>query len=332
MNLEHLGNLTDEIGLFEHCLGDEPRPEHGYCVDDVARGLIVLMRADEGTDEGRRLIDTYAAFLAESQAPDGRVVNRRDVSGVWHGVPSTADHWGRALWAWGTVVRFSGDTGRAAEAFERFRISARRRSVFLRSMVFASLGASHVLDVLPGNQAALGILESTAAMLPTSPVGKWAWPESRLTYANAAIADAMMLAGFHLNQGQLLRQGRHALEWLWQLQSTADRLSMVPHVGWMPGDSLPAFDQQPIEVAALVDACRTAFDLTGDPLWSERMLAGRRWFDGRNDQGIAMHDPQTGAGFDALTLDGRNANQGAESTVAYLSVAQRTDSLVGATA
>jgi len=122
VNLEHLGNLTDEIGLFEHCLGSEPRPEHGYCVDDVARGLIVLMRANERSEEGRRLADTYLAFLAESQMPDGRVVNRRDTGGVWHGVPATADHWGRALWAWGTVVRESGDAARAAEAFERFRI------------------------------------------------------------------------------------------------------------------------------------------------------------------------------------------------------------------
>jgi hypothetical protein len=328
MNLEHLASLTDDIGLFEHCLHDKPRKEHGYCVDDVARGLIVLIRADDQSDVGRRLVRTYSEFLAEAQLPDGRVVNRRDQRGDWHGVPSAADHWGRALWAWGNVVRHCGDAGLAAEAYERFRVLARRRSIFLRSMVFASLGASQVLEVLPGNRVALGILEDTIAMVPPAPEGKWAWPESRLTYANGAVAEAMMVAGYHTDREDIVRQGRYALDWLWRLQSTADRLSIISHAGWMPGDSLPAFDQQPIEVAALVDASLTAFHLTSDPIWTDRMLMGRRWFEGWNDQGIPLHDPNTGAGFDALTQDGRNENRGAESTIAFLGVDQRTESLV----
>jgi hypothetical protein len=324
MNISHLASLTDDIGLFEHCLFAEPRTSHGYCVDDVSRGLTVLMRSDDRSDEARRLIDTYIAFLSAAQQPDGTIINRRDCEGRWYGPASTEDHWGRALWAWGTLVRESGDTNRAAEAYEHFRISARRRSVFLRSMVFASLGASQVLDVLPGNRVALAVLEDTIAMLPEAPPGKWVWPESRLTYANAAVAEAMMLAGFHTNRNDVIRRGRHALEWLWQLQSEADHLSITPHTGWLPGDSLPAFDQQPIEVAALVDACATAYHLTSDPIWSQRMMIGQRWFDGHNDQGIAMRDTRTGAGYDALTLDSRNENQGAESTIAVMSVAQRT--------
>lgn len=327
MNLQHLSTLTDDIGLYEHCLGSEPRREHGYCVDDVARGLIALVRVSESTPEKERLIAVYSAFLAESQVADGRVINRRDSSGVWHGVPSTADHWGRALWAWGTVMRSTRDSARAAEAYEHFRISARRRSVHLRAMVFASLGASHVLEVLPGNEAAMGIIRDTIAMLPRTEGSRWMWPEARLTYANGAIPEAMMLAGFHSNDHQLVRQGRYALEWLWQLQFSGGRLSVIPHRGWMPGDSLPAFDQQPIEVAALVDACATAYDLTSDPVWLERIRYGRRWFDGHNDQGITMHEPKTGAGFDALTINGRNENQGAESTIAFLSVDQRADAV-----
>ena len=328
MNLQHLSAITDDIGLYEHCLGDEPRREHGYCVDDVARGLIVLMRGSDWTSEERRMIEVYTAFLAGAQSSDGRVVNRRDIAGRWRGVPSTADHWGRALWAWGTVVATSRDTALAAEAYERFRISARRRSVHLRSMVFATLGASHVLDVLPGNDMAMAIIQDTIDMMPRIPESRWAWPEPSLTYANGAIPEAMMLAGFHTNDHHLVRQGRHALEWLWQLQSSGGRLSLVPHRGWIPGDALPAFDQQPIEVAALVDACVCAYDLTSDPVWLERVELGRRWFDGHNDQGIAMHDSSTGAGFDALTVDGRNDNRGAESTLAFLSVDQRATTVL----
>ena len=41
---EHLLRLSDDTGLFEHARGAVPRREHGYCVDDVARGLVVAAR------------------------------------------------------------------------------------------------------------------------------------------------------------------------------------------------------------------------------------------------------------------------------------------------
>jgi hypothetical protein len=40
----HLLRMTDQIGLLEHAEGIVPRHEHGYCVDDVARGLVVVCR------------------------------------------------------------------------------------------------------------------------------------------------------------------------------------------------------------------------------------------------------------------------------------------------
>jgi hypothetical protein len=40
----HLQRLTDDVGLLEHAEGIVPRHEHGYCVDDVARGLVVVCR------------------------------------------------------------------------------------------------------------------------------------------------------------------------------------------------------------------------------------------------------------------------------------------------
>ena len=44
LTYQHLESLTDERGLFEHAEYDQPRIEHGYCVDDVARALTLLMR------------------------------------------------------------------------------------------------------------------------------------------------------------------------------------------------------------------------------------------------------------------------------------------------
>ena len=49
----------------------------------------------------------------------------------------------------------------------------------------------------------------------------------------------------------------------------------------------------------------------------ERRLAFE-WFTGRNDLGIPVCDPSTGACCDGLHADRVNQNQGAESTLAYL--------------
>ena len=52
------------------------------------------------------------------------------------------------------------------------------------------------------------------------------------------------------------------------------------------------------------------------------MLLCEDWFDGRNDQRVTLADPASGGGCDAVTRQGRNENQGAESTLALLAVRQ----------
>jgi hypothetical protein len=332
VRISHLVSITDNVGLFEHCQESQPRPEHGYCVDDVARGVVVLQRLGSKDPQVQRLTSIYLAFLEQSQDSQGLIRNRRNIDGLWQGDSSTHDHWGRALWAWGTTIRMSGDTDQGAAAYERFQLSARRRSPFVRSMAFAALGASEVLHALPGNSFATALLEDALAAIRTPTTTTWPWPEPRLTYANAVIPEVLMLGGFHLQRGAQMRLGMFMLNWLIETQMNGDHFSPIPHKGWAPGDALPAFDQQPIEIAALVDACSTAYDITSDPRWSRAIHMGYHWFEGHNDKGVAMADVTTGAGFDGLTQDGRNENSGAESTLAYLSVADRAKVFAGAPA
>ena len=77
-------------------------------------------------------------------------------------------------------------------------------------------------------------------------------------------------------------------------------------------------------MATLIEAASFAFTLTGAPAWQDVLATGATWFLGDNDTGISMADPTDGAGFDGLTWTGRNPNAGAESTLAYLSVMQRS--------
>jgi len=43
-SFKHVLHLTDEQGMFEHADGITPRYDGGYCLDDVARALVVVCR------------------------------------------------------------------------------------------------------------------------------------------------------------------------------------------------------------------------------------------------------------------------------------------------
>ena len=90
----------------------------------------------------------------------------------------------------------------------------------------------------------------------------------------------------------------------------------------MTGDAVPGFDQQPIEASTLADACARAFDLTGDPRWSDAVDLGAAWFFGRNDARTSLYDAVSGGCCDGLEAHGRNENQGAESTLALVTTLQ----------
>ena len=84
-----------------------------------------------------------------------------------------------------------------ARALGGFRIAAQRRSPHLRSMAFAALGAAELLSRRPDEVAARALLADTLAVIgePTTDDPGWPWPEDRLSYANASIAEALIVAG-----------------------------------------------------------------------------------------------------------------------------------------
>ncbi|NBU32245.1 MAG: glycosyltransferase [Actinobacteria bacterium] len=325
LNYSHLISLTDTVGIFEHAKYNKARLDHGYCVDDVARALLLIERNQPDDSIVLNLRHIYFDFLRQAQSPDGAFINRRDIAGNWNGEPEVSDHWGRALWALGAAFAYDQDRDIAYEALQRFELGVQNRSAHLRSMLFASLGASTILEIDPDNQPATRLLRSTtdridALSQSATPQENWPWPEPRLTYANAILPEVLILAGTHLDNSAYLTLGIELLSWLLKIESAASHFSVTPTNGYGPTEQRSTFDQQPIEIAALVDACSSAYKVTNDPVWLAYIARGANWFSGSNDSKTMMYDPLTGAGFDGLTATGRNHNRGAESTIAYLSV------------
>ncbi|GAB7040373.1 MULTISPECIES: glycosyltransferase [Catenuloplanes] len=324
----HLVRLSDDTGLFEHARHGVVRRGHGYCTDDVARGLVVTAREPEPSATVTGLTERYLGFLTHAQAADGTFHNRLGYDRRWRDEPGLGDWWGRAIWGLGTAAARSPAPWVREEARTAFALGAARRSPAPRAMAFAGLGAAEVLRADPGDPVAGALLSDAARAVvggaPPYPLMgvDWFWPDDRLTYANAALAEVVIAAGRYDGDASLLATGLRMLGWLRDLQTRDGRLSVVPVAGWRRGGPRPRYDQQPIEVAALADACVTAAGATGDPSWEVTLRRCVGWFLGENDAGAPMWDPETGGGFDGLTAAGPNLNQGAESTLAFVATLQ----------
>lgn len=322
---DHLLSLRGPYGTFEHAKFAVARVEHGYCTDDVARVALVLARHEEISvnDDLVELKWSSLHFLEQAQLSSGEFLNRRHCNGDWLGAASSEDCWGRALWALGTMYATSSDAVMRERALGAFSRGAVVRSPWPRSMAFSVLGAAEVLAVLPEDEYALALVRAGVAVLDRDHHSdSWRWPEPRLTYANAVWPEALLAAGTCLGQERLIALGLEQLRWLLESQTAKGYLSVTPSRGRGPHEDTGLFDQQPIEVAAMSDACVRAYRLTGDSFWRQGSEACALWFLGSNDGDVVMFDERTGGGYDGLTESGPNLNQGAESTIALLTTLQ----------
>lgn len=317
-DLRHLATLTDETGIVEHARLNVPRPALGYCTDDAGRALAIacLLATDP---DARRIAEASITFLERAHAEDGvTFALRRFPDRAWS-VDRSDDASARALFGLGTAAALApwGDVRNRARRL--FTTTAGFRSPHPRATAYAVLGASRLLDAFPGDGAARAIVTDGARTLPrpaTDPA--WPWPAPTLTYANATVPDALLAAGAHLREQPLVEQGLRLLSWLAAEETHQDHFSFAPVGGRGPGGCKPAFDQQPIEAAAMTAACARAFSLTGDAHWHVLVDRAAAWFCGRNDTSALLYDAATGGCRDGLERTGPNLNEGAESTIAFL--------------
>jgi hypothetical protein len=284
---------------------------------------VVTSRQPEPNGEVIALSRIYLEFTLGAQDDRGRFRNRRRANGAWMGDANVDDHWGRALWSLGTAAHSSPDEHVRDTALGAATLGFQARSTWTRATSYAALGAYEILRAHPDHRAALALLTDARTLLGRPMADPaWPWPEPRLTYANAVLPEALLVIGLALDDDRALMDGLALLSWLVGLETRGDHLSVTPAGGWSLGDPRPGFDQQPIEVSALAEACWRAYAITGDGVWLTSIERAVAWFAGANDLGLALYDPTSGGGSDGLHADRINENQGAESTLAGLATFQ----------
>ncbi|HEY5630181.1 MAG TPA: hypothetical protein VIR16_11785 [Candidatus Limnocylindrales bacterium] len=323
----HLTALTGEFGILQHASGSVADPAHGYCVDDVARALEVdllhartLRWATVSESAWRNL-----RYLEDAFDPTtGRFGNFRAIDGTWIGGPGSDDSFGRAMLGLATAIASSPEPELAARAdalFDRaLPKAARISSPRARAAVVLACHAAPN----PARKTLMRTLATDLHVLFRSYAKPgWPWPEQELTYENALLPRAMIVAGHALSAMTMRAIGLQVLDWLIDIQTAEDgHLSPVGN-GWFPfGGVKSQFDQQPVEATSLLLAAEAAYATTGKPRYRETMERAYGWFLGENDLRVRIASPLRGASGDALTARGRNTNEGAESTLMWLIAAE----------
>ena len=280
--------------MFEHALFDVPRREHGYCVDDVARALVVLVREPDPAPELVDADEDVSALPRQAAVDaDGRVHNRMAAGGGWTDEPALGDWWGRAVQALGAAAVRAPTEQLRSRALAAFHRAASVRSPHGRAMAFATLGAAEVLAAHPARSrrscagarrgrvdrdhraTTRGRGRSRASATPTPCFPRRCWPAASAT-----------------DNPRIVGRGLAMLRFLVDVETAPTATSRSP----APADAAPRrrsaqFDQQPIEVAAIADASARAFEITDDRVWRDVVATAWAWFTGDNDASTPMFDP-----------------------------------------
>ncbi|UCG16463.1 MAG: glycosyltransferase, partial [Phycisphaerales bacterium] len=329
VRLSILLTMTDDVGILQHCVYATPDRRHGYTTDDNARAVIVASMAWAHFQDERVLapLQTYLAFLNHARpGGGGRFRNFMSYDHCWLETDWSDDCQGRAQWALGYLIAHAPHKSMRLLAEDLFRLSLGNFESIAspRAWAFAILGLYYYLREVPDDRAAHAALKTLAKRLKTafqeSETADWPWCEDVVTYDNARVPQALILAGLALDDESLTQRGLRVLTWLLKVQ-TADEghLSVIGTDGWLRrGGGRARYDQQPLEAAALIEACKAAHRATVEEEWLIEMRRCFAWYLGQNDAGVSLIEFKSHGCHDGLTRGGVNQNFGAESCVSWL--------------
>jgi hypothetical protein len=329
---DHLLTMVDDVGIVQHADGVVPNRVSGYCVDDVARLVVVAigLRRELGDPVYTRMLTLGLAFLRHAWDPARLGMrNLMAYDRSWLDEPHDGDHVGRAVWALGEVVAAQpeGPLGAAARRLLADLVPALDVGPSPRGLAFTVLGLARpepaaLPDPLPKLLRTLA--DRLAGGYADSRTEDWRWFEDELTYDNARLPQALIAAGHRLGDPAMLAAGLEALDWYGRQCALDTPVVRLVGNGWRRRGPEPAGgvgfggDEQPLDAAALVEACVEALAATGARAYGRLAVHAFEWFLGRNRLGLPVYDYATGGCHDGLGRSALNDNEGAESTLAYL--------------
>lgn len=331
INLEHMNRMTTDIGIIQFAKISDPNIASGYTIDDNARALIAVAKHFEltGRFSDLPLINTYLKFILFCQEEDGSFLNY--VTADKHFFDKNKDENledsnGRAIWALGEFLSLKQllDSKLQAKVEATFHKAIRRVHHLQspRAIAFCIKGLYFYYQ-FKKEDSVLTLITQLADNLVSKYRGisedDWQWYEDYLTYANAVLPEAMLLAG-ECTKNELFTEIAHkTFDFLLEITFVDQHIEVISNRGWhQKGQAKNHFGEQPIEIAYTILALNTFYKIDRIQAYLSKIAIAFNWFLGENHLNQIIYNPVTGGCYDGLEEHQVNLNQGAESTISYL--------------
>ncbi len=325
--LDHVIRLTDDTGIIQHAKYGIPNLKEGYCLDDNARALLMVLMAYKRNKHplALELSPTYLSYINYMQKEDGAFRNFLSFNRSFLDEVGSEDAFGRAIWSLGYLLGNAPNdayyqTGReiffdAAPNFNELRS--------VRGIANTIVGICYYLKSNPSDEEMIQVLRDLSEKLITAferhQEPDWAWFEPILAYDNGFLPLALLHAAEFIKDEKVARIGFQSMDFLADITLQNGYLSIVGNEEWYKQNgSQSVFAQQPLDALAMVLMYHQAFRLTKNQAYVSKLYTCFMWFLGENDLRISLYDFETKGCCDGLESYGVNRNQGAESTLAYL--------------
>lgn len=352
LNTNHLFNLTDNVGIYQHSKYSVPNLKEGYTTDDNARALIVAVALYENYKDKKYLdlIYRYMSFLLHAQNENGKFRNFMDYERNFKDKEGTEDCFGRAIWAIGYTLADKNIPSGIKNTCGHMMIRALpdiRDLKYVRGMAYTLIGLSYVdlyikESTVDNNNENMGEVFSIKTweikelmkLLADRLVDKykqnkdegWYWYEDIVTYGNSVFPWALFEAYNIFEEEKYLNVAQESLKFLEDIYFRKGYFKPVGCKGWYKKGSKPAdFDEQPIEASETALMYFNAFKIFNDKYFLNMGIQTFNWYHGENSLKVKLIDEDTGGCYDGITENGINLNEGAESLLSYLMVALEKD-------
>jgi glycosyltransferase involved in cell wall biosynthesis len=326
-SLDHIKRLTDDTGIIQHAKFGIPNLKEGYCLDDNARALLMVLMAYRQTKDklALNLAPIYLSYIHYMQNKDGTFRNFLSFNRNFLDETGSEDSFGRTIWALGYLLSNAPNdayyqTGKlvffdASPNFEKLQS--------IRSIANTMVGICYYLKTNPTDDSMTERLRNLTGKLikhyEENSSSAWKWFEPLLAYDNGILPLALLHAAEILNDDTITGVALESMDFLTGITLKDGYLSVIGNENWYEKEGQRSmFAQQPVDALAMILMYHQAFHLTKNKGYLTKLFSCFMWFLGENDLRMSLFDFETKGCCDGFESYGVNRNQGAESSLAYL--------------
>jgi glycosyltransferase involved in cell wall biosynthesis len=331
IKLDHIKNMTTELGIVQFCKVSEPDISSGYTLDDNARALIAMCLHYRSFQKNSDIsyINIYLTFIERCQKKSGTFINYVDKHNNVHiknDYVNLEDSNTRAIWALGTVISMKKYLPNTI--VQRATICLLKCYQWLnnilspRSIGFAIKGL-YLYYAVEKDASVKQLIENLSKNLITNydinAKKKWKWFEEYMTYANSILPEAMLYTYKVTGNESYRRIAIESFDFLLSKMFVNNHFKVISNKSWYYKNTPPyPYGEQPIDATYTIQTLHLFYKNFKDPMYKTMMQTAFNWFLGKNHLNQIMYNPNTGGCYDGLEKENVNINQGAESTVCYL--------------